>query len=349
MKFGNLNLKTNPRICFCSLLVILSIYFTYEVLCQIHTATYLWQVDSLSKILLSNQRTGCELPRPEDEEARKEKTYKIGMVVIYSEATNGEWDPNLMKMVIQNKEKYAKLHGYHLLNGNPEIDRSRPVAWSKILAVKRYLDHPPASSGGPYDYLFYIDMDAVIMNPEIKLESLISVGGKGSDFIMTEDWNGLNTGVWFVKNTLWSKKFLELAWNQSQLVPPQDPHPPHGKYPFEYEQRSFHYLLNTRVWRDRKTLPRYHGEGVVISGGSLPLPLSQSNSSRSLRSSMGRETRELELEARKVKSSEEMLKHFSLLPQCSMNSYSLHPLDPSYSARQASQVSSAPHLPSCSL
>jgi hypothetical protein len=335
MRLGNL--KTNPRICFWSLLAILGIYFSYEAICQIHTATYLWQIHSLSKIIFPTQRTSCEFPTTIPQEKKEqEKRYKIGMVVIYSEATNGEWDPTLMKMVIQNKEKYAKLHGYHLLNGNSEIDPSRPVAWSKILAVKRYLEHPPPA--GPFDYLFYIDMDAVIMNPEIKLESLISVGGKDADFIMTEDWNGLNTGVWFVKNTLWAKKFLELAWNQSQLVPPLDPHPPHGKYPFEYEQRSFHYLLNTRVWRDRKTLPRYRGEGVVISGAeeNLTPPLSSSQH-RGLRSEMGIGRRELEVI--KTKSSEEMLGHFSLLPQCTMNSYSLHPLDPSYSARQASQVS----------
>ena len=28
-------------------------------------------------------------------------------------------------------------------------------------------------------------------------------------------------------------------------------------YPFEYEQRSFHYLLQTQVWRTRG-LPKYH-------------------------------------------------------------------------------------------
>ena len=54
-------------------------------------------------------------------------------------------------------------------------------------------------------------------------------------------------------------------------------------YPFEYEQRAFHFMLNTNAWKDRG-LAAYEGKG-----------------------------------------SEDIASHFKFLPQCAMNSYSLHP------------------------
>jgi hypothetical protein len=299
------------RICFWIFCLILLIYFSFQLLWQLHVATYVWQTVTLKEYLTHTPRENCDLSLPQERQSGKNP--KIGMIMVYSESDNGEWGPEIMEMVMRNKQNYAKLYGYDVLNGNSVIDLSRPVAWSKILAVERHL------SG--YDYLFYIDMDAVVMNPAVRLESLIAAaaatgaGTGDADFIMTEDWNGLNTGVWFAKNTAWAKAFLQLAWNQSQLIPPLSLTPPYGKHPFEYEQRAFHYLLDTQVWRDRKTLPRYRGEGVVVG------------------SSVGQGRRQ-----KASKSSEEMRRHFALLPQCSMNSYSLHPLDPYYADREDSQV-----------
>ena len=66
---------------------------------------------------------------------------------------------------------------------------------------------------------------------------------------MATDWSGPNTGVWIAKNTQFTKNFLQLLWDQDQLVPPRSPEG--ASYPFEYEQRAFHYLLNTDVWQNR--------------------------------------------------------------------------------------------------
>jgi hypothetical protein len=320
---------SKQRICFSIFCLLLFFYFSTQLLWQLHVSTYVWQTVTLSQYLTHTSRDSCPIDLSMPSESSFGKVLKIGMVMVYSESDNGEWGPDIMEMVVRNKQNYAKLHGYDVLNGNAFIDPSRPVAWSKILAVEKHL-----LAG--YDYLFYIDMDAVVMNPDVRLEALIAAstatttraGGseREADFIMTEDWNGLNTGVWFAKNTLWAKTFLELAWNQSQLIPPLSLTPPHGRHPFEYEQRAFHYLLDTQVWRDRKTLPRYRGEGVVIGSAKS----GRGGSSRDGKGQKG------------FKSSEEMRSHFALLPQCSMNSYSLHPLDPSFSDREDSQVRPVP-------
>jgi hypothetical protein len=191
-----------------------------------------------------------------------------------------------MERVLRNKEFYAKLHGYDLVNGNIYIDRSRPVAWSKIIAARALLQK--------YDYVMYIDMDAIIMNFSIPIEAFIAAGNF-NDLIMTEDWSGANSGVWIAKNTSWMTGFLDECYRQRQLVPPTTKDG--KKYPFEYEQRAFHYLLDTKKWRERD-LPKYPADRVA-----------------------------------------ENRRHVTYLPQCAMNSYTMHPLD-GRGRRKETQVSS---------
>ena len=59
---------------------------------------------------------------------------------------------------------YAKRHGYKLINGNSLIDASRGAAWSKLYAMEQSLPN--------FDYVMYMDMDAVIMNMDKNLERL---------------------------------------------------------------------------------------------------------------------------------------------------------------------------------
>jgi hypothetical protein len=149
------------------------------------------------------------------------------------------WDDALVNRVVANRMNYAARYSYDLINASEFIDRKKPTAWSKFLALDRFLTR--------YDYLFYTDMDLVIMNFNISLESLLKVSNPNADFIMTSDWNGLNSGVFFVKNSTWSSWFLQWAFKQEKLVKAKDAKK--KSYPFEYEQRAFHYYLNTKAWQ----------------------------------------------------------------------------------------------------
>ena len=64
------------------------------------------------------------------------------------------------------------------------------------------------------DRRFYMDVDAVIMNPDIRLETFVDVAGSSGDLVMTNDWNGPNSGVWLAKSTPWTIAFLRLAYAQ---------------------------------------------------------------------------------------------------------------------------------------
>ena len=129
-----------------------------------------------------------------------------------------------------------------------------------------------------YNYIFL----NTILLPTIYYLLLVDASN-GGDLILTEDWSGPNSGVWIARSSPWTKKFLKQAFDQPQLL--ADYADNGRKHPFEYEQRAFHYMLDTEVWRARG-LPRYNPSQV-----------------------------------------EEIRKHVVFLPQCSMNSFSMHPLE----------------------
>ncbi len=239
-----------------------------------HTQTYQWQCTQLGSSLRPVERDTCEY-NVADETGTKSTKYKIAMLMMYDN-NDGNWNTELMNRVLKNRESYCKKYDITMINANNLIDKTRPPAWSKLIAVEHHL------KTGLYDYVMYIDMDVVIMDPSIPVTRFID---PKADFVMTTDWNGLNTGIWVAKNTPWTIWFLRTAWEQSQLVVKRSPE---GKpYPFEYEQRAFHFLTNSQIWQQRG-LPVYRG---------------------------GKET------------PAEIYTHFHVLPQCAFNSYVLHPLD----------------------
>lgn len=295
-----LPVKTPCRESFVTLFlaVISSAGILLTILRQIHLKTYVWQsTEMASALLLRADRSSCWLTPPSLNEVKQMKgidfgrsRMKIGMLMMYDTGQQmvDEWDKDLMLGVVENKLKYAKKHGYTPILANHMIKTDRPSAWSKLRAMKHYLPH--------YDYLMYVDMDTVIMDLEVKLESFIAAAGPCADIIMSEDWSGPNSGIWITKNSKWSQWFLEHAWEVGKPLLAKKSKIGGTAHPFQYEQRVFHYLLESKVWKDRK-LPRY-------PGGRGITPVATSHNAIS-----------------------QMRSHISMLPQCAFNSYCLHPLD----------------------
>jgi hypothetical protein len=265
------------------------------------------------------QRTSCPaFQAPLSSSSLSTTVPKVAVLMVYDSNYGGD-DATLVPRIRKNREDYCARHGCTVItyltsaeetsvstviaekvspnSSSDEIAPSalrhsspstatattahtsstkRPPAWSKLLAILKQLQ------SGLFDYVLYIDMDMVIMNPHVAPASLIHLAPDNQDFIMTDDWSGYNTGIMFVRTSEFSKWFLQTAWDQEQLVAKfsEDGRP----HPFEYEQRAFHYLLNSQVWQDRK-LPQYRGDSAALRT------------------------------------------HFSSLPQCTMNSYVLHPLE----------------------
>ncbi|KAI9258946.1 galactosyl transferase GMA12/MNN10 family-domain-containing protein [Phascolomyces articulosus] len=114
-----------------------------------------------------------------------------------------------------NKRKYAEKHHHAFVPRSIEFaqQKGRKTVWGKVDAVQNVLPH--------YDWIFWTDMDCVIMNTERSLNELLdklrhdySEGpdafDKNVNFIASRPPRDpmLNAGVFFLRNSEWSMQFL---------------------------------------------------------------------------------------------------------------------------------------------
>lgn len=111
--------------------------------------------------------------------------------------------------------KYATLHKYsfhceidsydNMLNA---IHPRTHCTWYKVKLLLKLLELD-------YDYILWIDADAVVVNPSITVEELVTRGG-GRPLILAENMNSgflVNAGVLLVANTPWSHMFWRKVWD----------------------------------------------------------------------------------------------------------------------------------------
>ena len=124
---------------------------------------------------------------------------KIGICTL----SIGEKYKEKTKWTTINKINYCVKHGYTFIDDETIWDKSKPIPWSKILLLLKYIEQ--------FDYLVWIDADILIMNMDIKIETFID---RYSDYdqISGSDWKMQNTGVWIIKNSEFSKRFLTEVW-----------------------------------------------------------------------------------------------------------------------------------------
>ena len=252
----------------------------YFITSYVHTATYIWQCTTLADALIPVARHSCPGITEISMQSSSANNPSVAVLVVYDKSYGGK-DKNLVSRIIKNRENYCTLHGCTVVTHiTTETDTTQkivcPPAWSKLTAMLEQL------KTNKFAYVLYIDMDMIILNPKISPQRILALAPPEQDFVLTNDWSGVNTGIMFARNSEFSKWFLQTAWDQDQLV---------GKFsadgkphPFEYEQRAFHFLLNSDIWQYRQ-LPQYRGNST------------------------------------------ELRRHFTALPQCTMNSYLLHPLE----------------------
>jgi hypothetical protein len=110
---------------------------------------------------------------------------------------------------IRTHEEHDRLHGYrlHVLRQQLLDD-----VWSKpayiLSLLLRELAKPESER---LDWLFWVDADTVILNPHVPIETFLPP--PGSEFedihlLYSNDWNGLNNGVFPVKVSQWAVKLF---------------------------------------------------------------------------------------------------------------------------------------------
>lgn len=103
-----------------------------------------------------------------------------------------------------SKAMYAAKHDYDACLYNEYLDKTRLGYWYKVIAVQKNIEQ--------YDWVFYLDSDAIIMNHNIRLEDLID---DHYDMVATHDGGPVPilSGQFLIKNSAWSRQFLKDWYN----------------------------------------------------------------------------------------------------------------------------------------
>lgn len=138
----------------------------------------------------------------------------------------------------QSKIEYCEKNNYTFIEDSEVYDITRPIPWSKILLIKKYLPF--------YDYILWLDGDTMILNYETKVELMIEEYMNNKDFLMTRDsGNLINTGVWFIKNTYYSMNILKTIYNHIDYI--NDPYWEQGAFSDLYSKNIFDLQSNCTI------------------------------------------------------------------------------------------------------
>ena len=121
---------------------------------------------------------------------------------------------NSVRLGTESKRDYCQKHGYDFIFCEDQLDPSRQIYWSKILLALEVLENHS------YLWVVWLDADTIIMNQDIPLEDLID---EKINFCIGQDWNGINSGVFFIRNCEWSKRFLTNAYSRTDCLSHQWP------------------------------------------------------------------------------------------------------------------------------
>jgi hypothetical protein len=70
----------------------------------------------------------------------------------------------LLEMSRISFRDYAEKWGYDFVEVTESWDKTRPYAWTKLLAIRDLLDK--------YDFVFYVDSDALILREDIDISAI---------------------------------------------------------------------------------------------------------------------------------------------------------------------------------
>ena len=118
------------------------------------------------------------------------------------------WDDGYQELadsVLPNLRYYAKTHNYYLSENKITLDNGK-FSFKKIDIIQGLLDR--------FYCILWLDIDTMIMNHHTTIESFLD---DNHDFYVCRDINLLNTGTFIIKNTAWSRDFIEFLLEYRKL------------------------------------------------------------------------------------------------------------------------------------
>jgi len=101
--------------------------------------------------------------------------------------------------------QYAKIHGYSFIFSSKRYDTGRDLFYMKLHVITEALIE--GLKNNEYDWIFWVDGDTILGNPNIKLETFLPMDND-IHFMAARDGHGLNAGVFFIRVNSWSLNFM---------------------------------------------------------------------------------------------------------------------------------------------
>ena len=123
-----------------------------------------------------------------------------------------------IKYNISSVSSYCVQHEYEYRlfpSRMDNLDIPRAHHWSKIDAALTYIDSMKEG-----EWLFILDADTLIQQPDTKLEQFVEQAGKSIILICSDEPNGgvVNTGAMFIKKSSETKNLLQLWWDLARRL-----------------------------------------------------------------------------------------------------------------------------------
>lgn len=122
----------------------------------------------------------------------------------------GEDYKKTIQFCIQSQEEHAARHGYTRITDESVFVPERDATWSKIPLLQKYLPM--------YDYVMWIDGDVLVTNQDRRIEEFIELLDEDKFLLVGRDFQGLNAGVFVIRNCQRALDFLADAWNRPELA-----------------------------------------------------------------------------------------------------------------------------------
>ena len=159
---------------------------------------------------------------------------------------------SMAEITVQNNiKRYCELHGYNLvIDEQKEIDNDRSPQWQKIKTSINLLKN------NSFKWLLFLDTDCLIMNPNIKLDSLLddnysfivpqqSVKAEDNPITNIEGIYNVITSQFLVKNDEFGLSILEEIWSAKGWPDEM------SLDTFDYENRQVRIIINNSQFKDK--------------------------------------------------------------------------------------------------
>lgn len=154
--------------------------------------------------------------------------YNAGILTAYYMETPGHHNYQLLAdIVVPNMMRYTEKNKYQAIVYTIPIT-SMQYGFEKLRLVKQEFER------GEVDLFLCTDLDVLITNHNVRIESFTD---NEHDFYLTRDINGINTGTFIIKNSEWSRKWIDFLLE--------------NQHDFDNEQNAIDYFRNQDEWKEK--------------------------------------------------------------------------------------------------